>query len=356
MFRPLSIVLGAFSRDLGIDLGTANTLVYVQGQGIVVNEPSVVAIDSRSKRALAVGAEAKAMLGKTPGNIIAVRPLKDGVIADFDTVELMLRYFIQKVHPQRVMAPHPRVVVGIPSGVTEVEKRAAKDAALSAGAREAYTIEEPMAAAIGAGLPVNEPVGSMIVDIGGGTTEVAVISLGGIVVNNSIRIAGDEIDDAIIQYARRDHNLVIGERMAENAKIAAGSAYPLEQERRVLLRGRDLLTGLPKEIEVSSVELRDAISGPVGTIVELVKSSIEETPPELVADIMEQGITLAGGGAMLWGLERRLEMELRMPVHRAEAPLDCVAQGTGRVAESIHLYHRALSGGQEKRGTNGGFR
>ncbi len=356
MFRPLSMILGAFSRDLGVDLGTANTLVYVQGQGIMVNEPSVVAIDSRTKRALAVGAEAKAMLGKTPGNIIAVRPLKDGVIADFDTVELMLRYFIQKVHPQRVMAPHPRVVVGIPSGVTEVEKRAAKDAALSAGAREAYTIEEPMAAAIGAGLPVNEPVGSMIVDIGGGTTEVAVISLGGIVVNNSIRIAGDEIDDAIIQYARRDHNLVIGERMAENAKIAAGSAYPLEQERHVHLRGRDLLTGLPKEIEVSSVELRDAISGPVGTIVELIKSSIEETPPELVADIMEQGITLAGGGAMLWGLERRLEMELRMPVHRAEAPLDCVAQGTGRVAEAIHLYHRALSGGQEKRATGSAFR
>ena len=251
MFRPFDYFLGAFSRDLGIDLGTANTLVYVRGRGIVISEPSVVAIDSRTKRALAVGAEAKAMLGKTPGNIIAVRPLKDGVIADFDTVELMLRYFITKVHPQRVMAPHPRVVVGIPSGVTEVEKRAAKDAALSAGAREAYTIEEPMAAAIGAGLPVNEPVGSMIVDIGGGTTEVAVISLGGIVVNNSIRIAGDEIDDAIIQYARRDHNLVIGERMAENAKIAAGSAYPLEQERRVMLRGRDLLTGLPKEIEIS---------------------------------------------------------------------------------------------------------
>ncbi|MCA1668996.1 MAG: rod shape-determining protein [Thermomicrobia bacterium] len=349
MFRPFDYFLGAFSRDLGIDLGTANTLVYVRGRGIVVSEPSVVAIDSRTKRALAVGAEAKAMLGKTPGNIIAVRPLKDGVIADFDTVELMLRYFITKVHPQRVMAPHPRVVVGIPSGVTEVEKRAAKDAALSAGAREAYTIEEPMAAAIGAGLPVNEPVGSMIVDIGGGTTEVAVISLGGIVVNNSIRIAGDEIDDAIIQYARRDHNLVIGERMAENAKIAAGSAYPLEQERRVMLRGRDLLTGLPKEVEISSVELRDAISGPVSTIVDLVKSSIEETPPELVADIMEQGITLAGGGALLFGLERRLEMELRMPVHKAENPLTCVAEGTGRVAESIHLYHRALAGGQELR-------
>ena len=232
MFRPLSKLFGMFSRDLGIDLGTANTLVYVRGKGIVISEPSVVAIDTRTRRAFGVGAEAKAMVGKTPESIVAVRPLKDGVIADFDTVEMMLHYFIRKVHMQRLMAPHPRVVIGIPSGVTEVEKRAAKDAALSAGAREAYTIEEPMAAAIGAGLPINEPIGSMIVDIGGGTTEVAVISLGGIVVNHSIRVAGDEIDDAIIQYARRDHNLVIGERTAENAKIAAGSAYPLEEEIR----------------------------------------------------------------------------------------------------------------------------
>ena len=262
MIRPLSTLFGFFSRDLGIDLGTANTLVYVRGKGIVISEPSVVAIDTKTKRALAVGVEGKKMVGKTPESIIAVRPLKDGVIADFDTVEMMLHYFIRKVHMQRMMAPHPRVVIGIPSGVTEVEKRAAKDAALSAGAREAYTIEEPMAAAIGAGLPINEPVGSMIVDIGGGTTEVAVISLGGIVVNHSIRVAGDEIDDAIIQYARRDHNLVIGERTAENAKIAAASAYPLEEEIRVVLRGRDLLTGLPKSVEISSVELREAISPP----------------------------------------------------------------------------------------------
>ncbi len=349
MFRPLSWVFGLFSRDLGIDLGTANTLVYVCGKGIVIAEPSVVAIDTKTRKALQVGAEAKAMIGKTPANIVAIRPLKDGVIADFDTVEMMLHYFIRKVHVNRGFAPHPRVVIGIPSGVTEVEKRAAKDAALSAGAREAYTIEEPMAAAIGAGLPVNEPIGSMIVDIGGGTTEVAVISLGGIVVNNSIRIAGDEIDDAIIQYARRDHNLVIGDRMAENAKIAAGSAYPLEEERRVTLRGRDLLTGLPKSIEVSSVELRDAISGPVNTIVDLIKSSIEETPPELIADIMEQGITLAGGGALLLGLERRLQTELRMPVHTAEDPLTCVARGTGRVAEALHQYERALASGQPRR-------
>jgi rod shape-determining protein MreB len=349
MFNPLNWVFGLFSRDLGIDLGTANTLVYVQGKGIVIAEPSVVAMDTKTRKALQVGAEAKAMIGKTPANIVAIRPMKDGVIADFDSVEMMLHYFIRKVHVNRGFAPHPRVVIGIPSGVTEVEKRAAKDAALSAGAREAYTIEEPMAAAIGAGLPVNEPVGSMIIDIGGGTTEVAVISLGGIVVNNSIRIAGDEIDDAIIQYARRDHNLVIGDRMAENAKIAAGSAYPLEEERRVTLRGRDLLTGLPKGIEVSSVELRDAISGPVNTIVDLVKRSIEETPPELVADIMEQGITLAGGGALLLGLERRLQTELRMPVHTAEDPLTCVARGAGRVAESLHQYERALAGGQPRR-------
>ncbi len=349
MIRPLSALFGLFSRDLGIDLGTANTLVYVRGKGIVISEPSVVAVDKKTRRALAVGVEAKAMVGKTPETIVAVRPLKDGVIADFDTVEMMLHYFIRKVHAQQLITPHPRVVIGIPSGVTEVEKRAAKDAALSAGAREAYTIEEPMAAAIGAGLPINEPVGSMIVDIGGGTTEVAVISLGGIVVNYSIRVAGDEIDEAIIQWARRDHNLVIGERSAENAKIAAGSAYPLEEERRVVLRGRDLLTGLPKAVEVSSVEIRDAIAGPVNQIVELVKTCVEETPPELVADIMERGIVLAGGGALLMGLDKRLMAELRMPVYLADDPLTCVARGTGRVAEALHLYQRALAGNQQRR-------
>jgi len=337
VFRPLSAFFGLFSRDLGIDLGTANTLVYVRGKGIVISEPSVVAIDAKTRRAITVGIEAKEMIGKTPASVIAIRPLKDGVIADFDTVEMMLHYFIKKVHMQRLMAPHPRVVIGIPSGVTEVEKRAAKDAALSAGAREAYTIEEPMAAAIGA------------VDIGGGTTEVAVISLGGIVVNHSLRVAGDEIDAAIVQYARRDHNLVIGERTAENAKMAAGSAYPLEEEVRVTLRGRDLLTGLPKSVEISSVELREAISQPVNTIIQVVKTAIEETPPELVADIMEHGVTLAGGGALLLGLDRRLQAELRMPVYRAEDPLTCVARGTGRVAESLQLYERALAGGQEIR-------
>jgi rod shape-determining protein MreB and related proteins len=285
-FNPINSLFGAFSRDLGIDLGTANTLVHVRGKGIVISEPSVVAIDSKTKQIQAVGAEAKAMVGKTPANIVAVRPLKDGVIADFDAVEKMLAYFIKKAHAYsavRLMDPRPRVVVGVPSGVTEVEKRAARDATLNAKAREAYVVEEPMAAAIGAGLPVDEPIGSMIVDIGGGTTEVAVISLGGIVINHSIRTAGDEIDEAIIQFARREYNLLIGERMAERAKIAAGSAYPLEEEIKVVLRGRDLLTGLPKAVEVSSVEIREGIAGPVNAIVQEVRLALEETPPELAS-------------------------------------------------------------------------
>lgn len=349
MVNPLNAVFGLFSRDLGIDLGTANTLVHVRGKGIVISEPSVVAIDRKTKNVLAVGAEAKAMVGRTPANIVAVRPLKDGVIADFDVVERMLRYFINKVHSQTVLRPRPRVVVGIPSGVTEVEKRAAKNAAISAGAREAYTIEEPVAAAVGAGLPVNEAVGSMIVDIGGGTTEVAVISLGGIVLNHSIRTAGDEIDEAVIQYARREHNLFIGERMAESAKIAAGSAFPLDEERKVSLRGRDILTGLPKQVEISSVELRVAISGPIDSIVEVVKVALEETPPELVADIMERGITLAGGGALLLGLDRRLTVETKMPVHVADDPLTCVARGTGRVVESIEEFRTALLSSRDGR-------
>src|SRR5579859_4801122 len=343
MVGPLNALFGLFSRDIGIDLGTANTLVYVKHKGIVISEPSVVAIDKKTRERRAVGAEAKAMVGKTPGNIIAVRPLKDGVIADFEMVEVMLRYFIEKVHSQRMMMPRPRVVVGIPSGVTEVEKRAAHDAAIHAGAREAYPVEEPMAAAIGAGLPVQEPVGSMFVFIGGGNTEVAVISLGGIVINHSIRTAGDEIDEAVIHYARREHNLLIGERMAEAAKIAAGSAYPLIEEKQVTLRGRDLVTGLPKAVEVSSVELREAIAGPVTAIIELVKVALEETPPELVADIMQNGITLAGGGALLAGLDRRLTVETRMPVYIAEDPLTCVVRGTGRIVESLEQYSRVLA-------------
>jgi len=344
MVGPLNAVFGLFSRDIGIDLGTANTLVYVKHKGIVISEPSVVAIDKKTRERRAVGAEAKAMVGKTPGNIVAIRPLKDGVIADFDMVEVMLRYFIEKVHSQRMMMPRPRVVVGIPSGVTEVEKRAAHDAAIHAGAREAYPVEEPMAAAIGAGLPVQEPVGNMVVDIGGGTTEVAVISLGGIVINHSIRSAGDEIDEAVVQYARREHNLLIGERMAEAAKIAAGSAFPLEEEKQVTLRGRDLVTGLPKAVDLSSVELRAAIASPVSLIVELVKLALEETPPELVADIMQNGITLAGGGALLAGLDRRIAVETKMPVRIAEDPLTCVVRGTGRIVESLEQYSRVLAG------------
>ncbi|MGQ9480086.1 rod shape-determining protein [Chloroflexus sp.] len=334
--NPFNTIFGAFSRDLGIDLGTANTLVHVRGKGIVISEPSVVAIDTRTKKVHAVGAEAKAMVGKTPANIVAVRPLKDGVIADFDVVEQMLAYFIKRAHTYAALPlidPRPRVVVGVPSGVTEVEKRAAREAALNAKAREAYVVEEPMAAAIGAGLPVEEPIGSMIVDIGGGTTEIAVIALGGIVINHSIRIAGDEIDEAIIQFARREYNLLIGERMAEKAKIAAGSAYPLDEEIKVVLRGRDLLTGLPKAIEVSSVELREGIAGPVNAIVTEVRAALEETPPELVADIMEHGIMLAGGGSLLHGLDKRIAAETKMPVHIAQDPLSCVARGAGKMVE-----------------------
>jgi rod shape-determining protein MreB len=353
LYNPLNKLFGAFSRDLGIDLGTANTLVHVRGKGIVISEPSVVAIDTKTKRVQAVGAEAKAMVGKTPANIIAIRPLRDGVIADFDVVEKMIGYFIHKAHERTfgLVPPRPRVVVGVPSGVTEVEKRAARDATLNANARDAYVVEEPMAAAIGAGLPVDEPMGSMIVDIGGGTTEVAVISLGGIVINKSLRTAGDEIDEAVIQFARREYNLLIGERMAEKAKIAAGSAYPLDEEIKVVLRGRDLLTGLPKAVEVSSVELREGISGPVNNIVQAVRLALEETPPELVADIMEHGITLAGGGSLLHGLDRRIAAETRMPVYIAEDPLSCVARGAGKMVEEFEnkVYHDILTRTQSVR-------
>lgn len=340
MFNPISAFLGLFSHDIGIDLGTANTLVLVRGKGIVINEPSVVAVDKRTKRVLAIGAEAKRMVGRTPANIIAVRPLKDGVISDFDVTEQMLKYFIGKVHQQLGLIPRPRVVVGIPSGVTEVEKMAVHDAARNAGAREAHLIEEPMAAAIGAGLPVTDPTGSMIVDIGGGTTEVAVISLGGIVVSRSIRVAGDEMDQEIVLYARQKHNLMIGERMAEEVKIAVGSAYPLAEEKLVTLRGRDLVTGLPKSIEVSSVEIREAISGSVAQIVEAVRSTIEETPPELVSDLMAEGIALAGGGALLAGLEERLSHETKMRVYRADDPLTCVVRGAGESLEEIEILQK----------------
>lgn len=340
MFSPINALLGLFSRDIGIDLGTANTLVLIRGKGIILNEPSVVAIHTKSKKVLAIGAEAKRMVGRTPANIVAIRPLKDGVISDFDVTEQMLRYFIGKAHEQFGMIPRPRVVIGVPSGVTEVEKMAVHDAARNAGAREAHLIEEPMAAAIGAGLPVTDATGSMIVDIGGGTTEVAVISLGGIVLSRSIRIAGDEMDQEIVQYARQKHNLLIGDRTAEQVKIAVGSAYPLAEERVVALRGRDLVTGLPRSIEVSSVEIREAISGSVSSIVDAVKTTIEETPPELVADLMAQGITLAGGGALLAGLDQRLAHETKMRVYVADDPLTCVVRGTGEALEEIEILRK----------------
>jgi rod shape-determining protein MreB and related proteins len=342
MRSPLSSLFGMFSKDLGIDLGTANTLVFVRGRGVVISEPSVVAIDKRTKRVLAIGAEAKRMVGRTPANIVAIRPLKDGVIADFEIVESMLRYFINRVHEEVALLPRPRVVVGIPSGVTEVERRAVSDAAVNAGAREAYLIEEPMAAAIGSDLPITEPSGSMIVDIGGGTTEVAVISLGGIVISKSVRIAGDEIDEMILQFARREYGLLIGERTAEQTKLTAGSAHVDVPETKVTLRGRDVVSGLPKSVEISSFEIRDAIEPPVAIIVEAVTTTIEETPPELIADIMDQGITLAGGGALLQGLDRRIAEETKMPVTIADDPLTAVVRGTGRCLEDLDTLRKVF--------------
>ncbi len=332
--RFLSHIFSRFSRNMGIDLGTANTLVYVRGRGILIREPSVVALNVHTREILKVGEEAKRMLGRTPGHIVAVRPLKDGVIADFEQTERMLRHFIEKVNKSRMWAL-PEVVVGIPSGVTEVERRAVLDATRKAGARQAYLIEEPMAAAIGAGLPVAEPTGSMIVDIGGGTTEVAVISLGGIVTSRSIRTAGDEIDEAITAYIRRAYNLFIGDRTAEDVKINIGSAYPLEQELSMTVRGRNLITGLPRSTTITSEEVRDAISDPVNQIVEAVKVALESAPPELAADIMDQGIYLAGGGALLRGLDQLIAAETLMPVHIAKDPLSCVALGAGEVLDAI---------------------
>jgi rod shape-determining protein MreB len=342
MRNPMNAILGLLSRDIGIDLGTANTLVLVRGKGIVINEPSVVAMNPRTKRPLAVGAEAKRMVGRTPANIVAVRPLKDGVIADFDITEQMLRYFIEKVHEQYAIIPRPRVVVGIPSGVTEVERRAVKDATINAGAREAFLVEEPMAAAIGAGLPITEPAGSMIVDIGGGTTEVAVISLGGIVSSRTSRVAGDEMDQDIVTHMRQRHNLLIGERMAEEVKIAAGSAYRSGTDQVVVVRGRHLVTGLPAEVEVSSDEVRDAISGSINAIVEAVTDTIEDTPPELVADLMVRGMTLAGGGSLLPGLTDLLEERTAMQVYLAEDPLGCVVRGTGKVLNDLDVLRKVL--------------
>jgi rod shape-determining protein MreB len=344
VFNPLSALLSLFSLDIGIDLGTANTLVNVRGKGIIINEPSWVAIEKKTKKVLAIGSEAKEMVGRTPANIVAIRPLRDGVISEFDVTERMLHYFITKVHDQVILPiPRPRVVVGIPNGCTEVERRAVYDATISAGAREAYLIEEPMAAALGSGLPITEAMGSMIIDIGGGTTEVAVFALGGIVVSRSIRMAGDEMDEDIMQYARQKYNILIGERMAEKVKIEIGSAYPLPEERTMTLRGRNLITGLPQAIEVSSVEIREALSGALNVIVDTVKSALDETPPELVADLMEQGIALAGGVAQLRGIAERLADETKMNVYVADAPMTCVARGAGKVLEDLDSLSKILA-------------
>ena len=338
---------GLFGRDVAIDLGTANTLVFVKGQGIVLSEPSVVAIDNKTDKVVAVGSTAKRMLGRTPGNIVALRPLKDGVIADFEVTEKMLSYFIRKAQPRRMMFRSvigPRVVVCVPSGVTGVELRAVKEATESAGARQAYTIEEPLAAAIGAGLPVNEAQGSMIVDIGGGTSEVAVISLGGIVTKSSIRIAGDDIDDAITTYIQKEYKLAIGTQTAEQLKIELGSAFRLEDgEESAEIRGRDLVTGLPKTILITSDEIREAINVPVDAIVAAVRDTLDRTPPELASDIMDRGMILAGGGALLRLMDERLRRETQIPVHVAEESLMCVAIGSGRCLEEIEYYRSALS-------------
>lgn len=321
------------SKDMGIDLGTANTLVYVKGKGIVLREPSVVAINNVTKKVLAVGEEAKKMIGRTPGNIVAIRPLKDGVIADFDVTQTMLKKFIEKI-TSRSAFTSPRIIVCYPSGVTEVEKRAIDEATKQAGAREVVLMEEPMAAAIGAGLPVDEPTGSMIVDIGGGTTEVAVISLDGVVTSKSLRVAGDELDQAIISYIKKEYNLMIGERTAEAVKMTLGSAFKTEEEEKSMdIKGRDLISGLPKTIVVTEGQIRDALKEPVAAIIDAIKTTLEKTPPELAADIMEKGIMLAGGGALLGGLDELINHETHMPVHIAEFPLDCVALGAGKALD-----------------------
>jgi len=333
-------LIGMFSSDMAVDLGTANTLVYLKGAGIVLNEPSIVALHQADHSILAVGREAKAMLGRTPGNILAIRPLKDGVIADFDVTEKMLHYFISKVHRRKTLV-RPRIVIGVPSGITQVEKRAVRDSAMQAGAREVYLIEEPMAAALGAGLPIQEPSGNMIVDIGGGTTEVAVISLSGTVYCKSVRVAGDEMDEAIVQYIRKNYNLLVGERRAEDIKIRLGSAYPTGGEKQTAeVKGRDLIDGIPKTIVITEDEIREALREPVMTIVETVRTALEHTPPELAADIVDKGIVMTGGGALLRGLDLLLRQETNLPITIADDPLSCVALGTGKVLDELNLLKK----------------
>ena len=331
-----------FSKDIGIDLGTANTLIFMKGKGIIMREPSVVAVDTRNDTVRYVGQDAKEVIGRTPGSIVAVRPLKDGVIADFDITASMLQIFIRKVCNNSVLA-RPRIIICIPSGVTEVERRAVREAAFKAGAKHVSIIEEPMAAAIGAGLPVAEATGSMVVDIGGGTSEVAVISLGGIVASRSVRVGGDELDNSIIQYIKRKYNLLIGERTAEDIKINIGSAFPLEEEATMDIKGRDLMDGLPKNIQITSEEIREALADPLSMVLDAIRTTLEKTPPELSADIIDHGVTLTGGGALLRGLDQLIEKETGMPVHIAESPLDCVAMGTGRVLDDIDRLRDLLA-------------
>jgi rod shape-determining protein MreB len=332
-------ILGMFSSDMGIDLGTASTLVYLKNEGIVLCEPSVVAIEAGTSNVLAVGEEAKRMLGRTPGNIIAIRPMRDGVIADFEITESMLRYFIKKVHNSRRLV-RPRIVIAVPSGITEVEKRAVKDSALHAGAREVFMLEEPVAASIGVGLPIQEPSGNMIIDIGGGTTEMAVISLAGVVFSKSIRIGGDEMDEALINYLKRTYNLMVGERTAEEIKIRIGSGYPMEEEMTMDVRGRDLVAGLPKMITITSEEVRESLAEPIAQIVEAVRITLERTPPELSADLIEKGLILAGGGALLRGLDKLIAEETGLPVHLADDPLTAVVLGTGKVLSELRYLKR----------------
>ena len=344
-FNPINWLLGLFSLDIAIDLGTANTLVNVRGKGIVINEPSWVTIDKRLRQPIAIGLEAKEMMGRTPGNVAVIRPLRDGVISDFDITQVMLEYFIGRVHEQSVVPlPRPRVVVGIPTGVTEVEKRAVYDAVMASGARMAYLIEEPIAAALGAGLPLADVRGSMVVDIGRGTTEVAVLSMSGVVASRSLRVAGDEMDQDVVQYLRNKYNLLVGEGNAEQIKWKIGSAYPLHPEKTMEVRGRNLVTGLPESIEVSSIEMREALASAVQVIVDTIRDALDEIPPEIVADLMDIGICLAGGGALLQGLADRLTDELRLRVWVAEDPLTCVARGAGMVFENFDTLSRYLVG------------
>lgn len=343
MKNPFGFILNRFSHDIGIDLGTANTLVYVRGRGIAIKEPSVVAINKRTKEILAIGEEAKRMVGRTPAHIVAIRPLVDGVISDFEITEQMLRYFFERVHKEKfTFLPRPRVVIGIPHNVTEVERRAVEEGAMNAGAREVYLIEEPIAAAIGARLPIQDASGNMIIDIGGGTTEVAVMALGGVVASRSLRIAGDELNEDIIAYARQEFNLLLGDRTAEEIKIAIGSAEELKDKLEAPMRGRDLVTGLPKEIIVNDAQIRDAMKKSLDAILESIRATMEETPPELLADIMDKGLVLAGGGALLRGLDKRIERETMTQVHIADDPLTAVVRGTGIVLEDLDLLSEVL--------------